>query len=79
MRIEINKYIVVDSEICHGKPTFKDTRIMVSLVLEMLEAGTSIKEIIEAYPSLTESHIKAALNFAVKLTEKGFGLVTEYA
>jgi len=52
---------------------------MVSLVLEMLEAGTSIKEIIEAYPSLTESHIKAALNFAVKLTEKGFGLVTEYA
>ena len=70
MRIEINKYIVIDSEICHGKPTFKDTRIMVYLVLEMLQAGATIKEILEAYPSLTEKHIKAALEFAAKVTGK---------
>lgn len=58
--IEINKYITVDSEICHGKPVFKSTRVMVYLVLEMLEDGASINEIIEAYPSLTKEHIKAA-------------------
>ena len=68
MRIEINKYIVIDSEICHGKPTFKETRVMVYLVLEMLEAGTSVKEILKAYPSLTKDHIKAALHYAADIT-----------
>ncbi len=61
MRLEINKYIVADSEICHGKPTFKGTRVMVYLILEMLEAGASKEEILEAYPSITSNHIKAAL------------------
>ena len=67
--IEINKYIVIDPEICHGKPVFKGTRVMVYLVLEMLEEGASFKEIIDGYPSLTEEHIKAALDFAAKVTE----------
>jgi len=68
MRVEINKYIVADSEICHGKPTFKGTRIMVWQVLEMLEAGMNIDEILEDYPSLTKNHIKAALHYAADLT-----------
>jgi uncharacterized protein (DUF433 family) len=67
---KINNYIVMDPDICHGKPTFKGTRIMVYLVLEMLEAGASIKEIQEAYPSINKNHIKAALHFAAKLTGK---------
>ncbi len=69
MRIEINKYIVADSEICHGKPTFKGTRVMVWQVLEMLEGGISIKEILEAFPSLTKEHIKASLQYAANLTK----------
>lgn len=73
MRIEINKYIVADSEICHGKPTFKGTRVMVYLVLEMLEAGATAEEIVSAYPSLTRRHIKAALDFAARLTEQSYG------
>ena len=74
MRIEINNYIVIDSEICHGKPTFKGTRIMVSIVLEMLEDNATAKEIFEAYPSLTENHIRAALHFAAKISERNFVL-----
>ena len=66
MRTEINEYIVADSEICHGKPTFKGTRIMVHTILEMFEGGADFKEIIEAYPSLTEKHIKAALHYAAE-------------
>lgn len=59
MKIEIDKHIIIDPEICHGKPTFKGTRVMVWQVLEMLEAGVSVKEIIEAYPSLSPKAIKA--------------------
>jgi len=66
MRTEINQYIVADTEICGGRPTFRGTRIMVSLVLELLEAGESIKEILKDYPSLTKDHIKSALNFAAQ-------------
>ena len=67
MRIEINKYIVADSEICHGKPTFKGTRVMVWQILEMLEGGMSIDEILRDYPTITKEHIKAALQYAGSL------------
>ncbi len=60
----IDKYISVHPEICHGKPCFKGTRIMVSSVLEFLEAGESYAEIRKAYPNLTPAHIRAALHFA---------------
>ena len=68
MKIEIDKHIIIDPEICHGKPTFKGTRIMVWQVLEMMEAGASTKEITEAFPSLTPKAIKAALHYAVAIT-----------
>lgn len=67
MRIEINEHIVADTEICGGTPTFKGTRIMVWQVLEMLEGGMSIDEILEDYPTLTKEHIKSALKYAANL------------
>ena len=33
------RYIVSDPEICHGKPTFRGTRIMVEQVLNQVAAG----------------------------------------
>ena len=48
---------------------------MVYLVLEMLEAGAPAEEILKAYPSLTKKHIKAALHYAVQLTEGNIALV----
>jgi hypothetical protein len=38
-RMELGQYIIVDPEICHGKPTFKGTRIMVWQVLDALARG----------------------------------------
>ena len=65
MRVEINKYIVADSEICGGTPTFKGTRIMVWQVLEMLEAGMPIEEILTDFQTpLAREQIKAALHYA---------------
>jgi len=61
MRIEINDYIVSDSEICGGTPTFKGTRIMAWQVLELLEAGASAEEIMDTFITpLTKEQIKAA-------------------
>ncbi len=66
MRVEISEYIVVDTEICHGKPTFKGTRIMVWQVLEMLKTGYGFEDILREFPPLTVEHIKATLDFAAK-------------
>ena len=38
-RKEYGRYIVADPEICHGKLTFKGTRIMVKSVLELVAEG----------------------------------------
>ena len=66
-RVEINSYIVADPEICHGKPTFKNTRVMVWQILEMLKAGGTTREIHKAYPSIYRGHIQAALDYAANL------------
>ncbi|MCC5997901.1 MAG: DUF433 domain-containing protein [Thermofilum sp.] len=68
MRLEIGRYIVVDDEVCHGKPVFKGTRILVSDVIELLGAGVSIEEIIkDYYPSLNEEMIREALRWAAEI------------
>jgi len=67
--MDIADYIGVDPNICHGKPCFKDTRILVYLVLELLEAGVPTEEIIgdNYYPQLTRKHIEAALHYAAEM------------
>jgi uncharacterized protein (DUF433 family) len=40
-RVELGEYIVADPEVCHGKPTFKGTRIMVWQVLDDVAEGRS--------------------------------------
>ena len=71
-RIEINKYIIADPEICHGKLTFRDTRIMVWQVLSMLGHGETIEEILKAFPSLNKKHIQAALDYAGQVVQGFF-------
>ena len=70
--MEINNYISTESDICHGKPCFKGTRIMVAIVLELLEAGEPVEKILEAYPALTPAHIQAALHLASQLLEETY-------
>ena len=66
----IERYISVNPDICHGKPCFKGTRIMVYLVLEMLEEDASFEEIHKAYPILTHAHVTAALHYAARVLEE---------
>lgn len=42
---QLGQYIVADPEICHGKPTFIGTRIMVRQVLKQVAKGMPWDEI----------------------------------
>ena len=57
-------YITVDPSVCHGKACIKETRIMVSVVLDNLAAGLSNEEIIASYPSLNKESVQAAIAYA---------------
>ena len=63
-------YIVVDPMICHGKATIKDTRIIVSVILDNFAVGLSIDEILSSYPSLTREAVQAAIAYAAELTRE---------
>jgi uncharacterized protein (DUF433 family) len=61
--------ITSNPEICQGKPTIRNTRYTVDLVLDLLSAGMTEIEIIEDYPALESKDIKACLAFASQLTK----------
>ena len=59
-----NNFITSNPNILFGKPAIKDTRIAVEQILDELAGGTTIEELLEAYPRLTRDAIFAALAFA---------------
>ena len=63
-------YITVDPNICHGKACIKDTRIMVSVILDNLAAGLTAEEIVQSYPSLSPEAVQAAVNYAAELARE---------
>ena len=63
----IGRYIVADPKVCHGKPTFRGTRVLVSDVLDQVAAGMAWETIIEEWNnSLTREAIQEAVNLASK-------------
>src|SRR6266851_1243534 len=63
--LDLGQYIVADPRICHGKPTFKGTRIMVWQVLSMLERGESWDYIRQAWPGrMSDEAIAETLRLA---------------
>lgn len=68
--INWNDHIVADPQICHGRPCFKGTRIMVSVVLDNLATGINTARLLEAYPSLSAESIQAAIAYAASLADE---------
>jgi uncharacterized protein (DUF433 family) len=65
----LGRYIVADPKICHGKPTFRGTRIMASQVLELVAQGMDWESITERWEG---SITKEAIAEAVRLSNQAF-------
>ena len=59
------RHIVSDPDICHGKPTFRGTRIMVADVLDQVEEGLAWEAIAEEWRGAVT---KEAVAEAVRLS-----------
>jgi uncharacterized protein (DUF433 family) len=58
------RQVVVNPDVCHGKPTLKGTRVMVSNVLSVLAGGYTIAQVAKYYPELSKEDVKAAIEYA---------------
>ncbi|MEX0966266.1 MAG: DUF433 domain-containing protein [Bacteroidia bacterium] len=61
--------ITVNPDICHGKPTIRNTRMMVESLLEYLAAGDTIEDILAEFPNLEREDILAAIAYANRILQ----------
>lgn len=59
--------ITIDPAICHGKPTIRGSRLLVTTILELLASEMTWDEILADYPGLEHNDIQECLNYAVQL------------
>ena len=57
------KRITINADICHGKPTIRNMRYPVEMIMELLSSGMTWKEIITDYPAIVEDDIRACLHY----------------
>jgi uncharacterized protein (DUF433 family) len=58
--------ISIDPATCGGKPCIRGTRIWVSLILDMLAAGTTEAELRAEYPQLMHEDVLAAIAYGAE-------------
>jgi len=61
---ELNKLpITIDASIVSGKPVFSGTRVPVESLLSNIEAGLTLNEFLENFPSVKREHALQVLEF----------------
>lgn len=67
--MNLSERIIIDPNICHGKPIIRGLRYPVEMILELLSSGMTPNEILDDYEDLEPEDISAALAFAARLTQ----------
>ena len=69
MEEELLKRITLNPNVCFGKPTIRNMRYPVELLLDLMSAGMTTEEPLEDYPDLEKADLQACLLFASKLVK----------
>ena len=67
--------IVINPDICNGRPVIRGTRITAQTVLEFLAAGDSVEDVLEEYPTLKRAAVQACLDYAARVMGNHFSVV----
>lgn len=65
--------IVRDDHTLGGRPRIRGTRIAVSLIMDLLDQGVSIEEVLADYPGLRREGVLQALRYAASVVDGGAG------
>jgi uncharacterized protein (DUF433 family) len=63
-RVKVGKFLVVDPKVCHGKLTFRGTRVPVATVLHFLASGKTMADILGDWPELKREAVEEAVELA---------------
>jgi uncharacterized protein (DUF433 family) len=63
-RTRLDKAVWVDPQRMSGAPCFRDTRVPVQSLIDLLEGGETIDTFLSLYPSITRQQVVAVLDFA---------------
>ena len=73
----IGKHLVVDARVCHGRLTFRGTRVPVQTVLHVLAEGRTLAQVLKGWPELTQEAIAEALQLAGEALVRNAGAQAE--
>ena len=76
---ELLQRIVVDPQICFGKPTIRGHRIWVSLVLGYIAEGWSPEQVVEQYPGIEIDDVRACVAYGARLADVRFADLDDVA
>lgn len=65
--MQISDLITIDPEILGGQPVFKGTRVQVETLFDHLEAGMSLGQFLEDFPTVKKEQAVALLDLASML------------
>jgi len=68
--------ITINPQVFRGEPCIRGLRIPVSLIVKLISAGKTPKDIIKDYPKLGSEDIKQALEFAAEVVSEKTYLLT---
>ena len=69
---ELLQRISINPNICFGKPCIRGHRIWVSLILDLLAAGTSVEEILDQYPQLRRDDVLACIAYGSEMSRERY-------
>ena len=69
-RIHWQDFVVIDSEIHHGEPCIKGTRVPVAVIVGSIADGMTIEDVIKEYPQLEQESVRAALSYAADVVRQ---------
>jgi len=71
-REELLSRITINPNVCFGKPCIRGHRIWVSLILDLLAGGMTVKEILDDYPFLDETDIRACIAYGAEMARERY-------
>ncbi len=78
--MELKDLINIDPEVLGGQPVFRGTRVPLESLFDHLEAGVSLDEFLNDFPTVTKEQAVFALEIANKLlTSKNIAKLYETA
>jgi len=76
---EASRMAQSDSDIMHGTPVYKGTRIPVQSIADMLSQGATVADILEGYPALTRRKVELAPLYIKAFPRRGRPAIRPWA